>query len=310
MQDPNTQAEQVQPVIDFSTIIPSMPKLENQAAQEVVNKTETPSEQSQIEKPVNEFVNVEGEMIEVNLDEVIGTNPKDGSPIYLRDTDNPKSYKYFQSVRTKEKNRYEARLKELEGRLNTVQQPQEVKTEQRLEPPKMPPKPIRPKDYDETEAITNPESASGIFLKQDREYKDAAIDLLVYKNEQLESFKRQIEVEKAEQLKSKEVLARQSYELGLLQEVGASDINEAREIQESFSTPKDDREFAKDLLEFHRWKKGQKTPQTQQKIEQFDRNGKRQSQYIPPPGVIGSQSAPDTPTLGDELIKITKQYRI
>jgi len=131
-----------------------------------------------------------------------------------------------------------------------------------------------------------------------------------YKEDELFSFKGQIEAEKAEQLKSKEELARQAYQLGLIQEMGASDINEAREVQEEFATPKNDKEFAKDLLEFHRWKKGQKTPQAQQKIDQFNRNGQRQAQYVPPPGVIGSQTAPDNPTLGDELIKITKQYRI
>lgn len=309
MQDPNTQPEQVQPIIDFSTIIPNMPKLENQEIQspEIIGQ-QVPTE-PQTEKPVNEFVNVDGEMIEVNLDEVIGTNPKDGSPIYLRDTDNPKSYKYFQSVRTKEKNRYETKLKELEEKLNTVQKP-EVKPEVKLEPPKVPPKPIRPKDYDETEAITNPESLSGQFLMQDREYKDAVIERLLYDNDQLKSFKGQIETERTTQLKSQEELAKQAYWLGQIQQVGGVDMNEAKEIWETYSTPKDDVAYLKEVIDFHHFKKGQRTPQAQQQIAQFDKNTQRQSQYLPPPGVIGTQSQVETPTLGDALMETVKKYRI
>ena len=299
----DTQQEQVQtqnqsPIIDFSTILPNIPPLESQVVQE------SPIQEQQSEAPVNEFIVVDGEKVEVNLDEIIGNHP-DGTPIKLRETDNPKSYKFFQA----RDSRNAKRLKEMEEKLNT-QQPKEVKVEVKLEPPTRPEFPKRPKDYDPTEAVTDSDSSSYQYERMKEDYYAQRDIYDRYKEDELFSFKGQIEAEKAEQLKSKEELARQAYQLGLIQEMGASDINEAREVQEEFATPKNDKEFAKDLLEFHRWKKGQKTPQAQQKIDQFDRNGKRQNQYVLPPGVVGSQTAPENPTLGDELIKITKQYRI
>lgn len=304
MEDGNTPTGQVQtPVIDFSTIIPSMPKLENQEA--VNSEIVSPEVTEQTQVPQNEFIIVDGERIEVNLNEVIGENP-DGSPRYLKDTDNPKSYKYYQSKDTKK----ERRIKELEDMVKGIQKPAEVKTEIKPEPPKRPIFPTRPKDYDPTEAVTNPQSVSYQFERAKEDYyaqKDA-YDL--YKETELLSFKGQIEAEKAEQLKSKEQLAYEAYQLGLIQEAGASDINEAKEVQVAFATPKDDKEFAKELLEFHRWKKGQKTPQAQQKIDQFNKNGQRQAQYLPPPGVIGSQSASEEPTFGDLLMKTVKERRI
>lgn len=299
MQDPNTQQEQVQPIIDFSTILPNMPKLENQ---EAVQETNEPA---QPEAPVNEFIIVDGEKVEVNLDEVIGNHP-DGTPIKLRDTDNPKSYKFFQA----RDSRKDKRLKEMEDKLNTVQQPKEVKTEQKLEPPKRPEFPKRPKDYDPTEAVTNPESNSYQYerMKEDYYIQKDAYDS--YRENELFSFKGQIEAKEQAQLKSQQELAFQSYQLGLLQEVGAADINEASEIQKMYATPKDDREFAKDLIDLYRWKKSQKTPQAQKTIDNFNRSGQRQNQYIAPPGVIGSQSAPENPTLGDALMETVKKYRI
>jgi len=308
MQDPNTQEEPVQ--LDFSTVIPNMPKLENQetTSPEITGQT-TPTEQSQTEKPVNEFVNVDGEMVEVNLDEVIGTNPKDGSPIYLRDTDNPKSYKYFQSVRTKEKTRYETRLKELEEKLNTTRQP-EVEPEVKLEPPKRPEFPKRPKDYDPTEAVTNPDSPSYQYERMKEEYYAQRDIYDKYKEDEMFSFKGQIEAKEQAQLKSQQELAYQAQMLGQIQQIGGVDAQRAKQIFDNYSAPKDNESFLKELIEFDNWKLGQKTPQTQQKIDQFNKNGQRQAQYVPPPGVIGSQSAPDNPTLGDELTKVTKQYRI
>lgn len=310
MEDGNTGQVQT-PVIDFSTIIPGMPKLGNQeitspeiTGTEVTSPEVTGQSIEQAEAPQNEFIIVDGEKIEVNLNEVIGENP-DGSPRYLRDTDNPKSYKYYQSKDTKK----ERRIKELEEMVKSIQKPAEVKTEPQPEPPKLLPKPIKPRNYDETEAITDPESPSGIFLKEDRDYKDSVLEVLLYENSQLKSFKGQIETEKAEQLKSKEQLAHEAYQLGLIQEVGA-DINEAQEVQREFAIPKNDKEFAKELLEFHRWRKGQKTSQAQQKIDQFNKNGQRQAQYLPPPGVIGSQSAPEESTFGDLLVETVKKHRI
>lgn len=307
MQDGSTPQGQAEiPVIDFSTILPNMPKLENQeiVTPEVGNRVELPTQQANEQPVANEFIIVDGERVEVNLDEIVGNHP-DGTPIKLRDTDNPKSYKFFQARDSKNAKR----LKELEEKLNTVQKP-EVKPEVKLEPPKVPPKPIRPKDYDETEAITNPDSSSGQFLMQDREYKDAVIERLLYDNDQLKSFKGQIETERTTQLKSQEELARQAQILGQIQQVGGVDTNEAKEIWETYSTPKDDTQFLKDLVEFHHFKKGQKTPQAQQQIAQFEKNTQRQSQYLPPPGVIGTQSQVETPTLGDALMETVKKYRI
>lgn len=300
----DTQQEQVQsatPVIDFSTIIPGMPKLETQeVSPEQVGQVEQPK----IEAPVNEFIIVDGERVEVNLDEIVGNHP-DGTPIKLRETDNPKSYKYFQARDSKNAKR----LKELEEKLNTAQKP-EVKPEVKLEPPKRPTVPQRPKDYDPTEAVTNPESPSYQFERAKEDYylqKDAYDK---YVEDQMLGFKGQIESERANQLRSQEELARQAQILGQIQQVGGVDTNEAKEIWETYSTPKDDSQFLKDLVEFHHFKKGQRTPQAQQQISQFEKNTQRQSQYLPPPGVIGTQSPSEEFDLGKELLKTAKQYRI
>jgi hypothetical protein len=306
MQDGSTPQGQAEiPVIDFSTILPNMPKLESQeiVTQEVGNRVEVPTHQAN-EPVVNEFIIVDGERVEVNLDEIVGNHP-DGTPIKLRETDNPKSYKYFQARDTKNAKR----LKEMEEKLNAVQKPQ-VQPEVKLEPPKRPTFPQRPKDYDPTEAVTNPESPSYQFERQKEDYylqKDV-YDKFV--EDQMFSFKGQIETERTNQLKSQEELARQAQILGQIQQVGGVDTNEAKEIWETYSTPKDDTQFLKDLVEFHHFKKGQRTPQAQQQIAQFEKNTQRQSQYLPPPGVIGTQSQVETPTLGDALMETVKKYRI
>lgn len=309
----DTQQEQVQQVIDFSTIIPSMPKLENQeiTTQEVGNRVETKDptfgmfkKEEAPETPVNEFIIVDGEKVEVNLDEIIGNHP-DGTPIKLRDTDNPKSYKFFQA----RDSRKDKRLKELEDKLNVVQQPQ-VQPEQKLEPPKRPEFPKRPKDFDPTESVTNPDSPSYQYERMKEDYYAQRDTYDKYKEDELFSFKGQIEAKEQAQLKSQQELAYQSQMLGQISQIGGVDQNEAKEIWDTYTTPKDNESFLKELVEFHHFKKGKATPQTQKTIDNFNRNGQRQSQFIAPPGVIGSQSAPENPTLGDELLKITKQYRM
>jgi hypothetical protein len=267
--------QNAQTVIDFSTIIPSMPKLE----QEVVETSQGETQQTNQEVPIEPLTKVDEPSKE----------PFDAA-------------KHYQSIADK-------RLAELE-REKVLREQAEAKLQQYIQPkvevqapPKLLPRPTRPKDYDETEAITNPDSSSGIFLKADRDYKDSALEVLLYENAQLKSFQGQIETEKVEQLKSKELLAHEAYQLGLIQEAGASDVNEAREVQKDFATPKNDKDFAKDLLEFYRWKKGQVSPQTQSKVEQFNKNSQRQAQYIAPPGVVGSQAVSEEKTFGDLLVE-------
>lgn len=301
----DTQQEQVQtPVIDFSTIIPNMPKLETQEAVQASPEQVGQVEQPKIEAPVNEFIIVDGERVEVNLDEIVGNHP-DGTPIKLRETDNPKSYKYFQARDSKNAKR----LKELEEKLNTVQKP-EVKPEVKLEPPTRPLFPQRPKDYDPTEAVTNPDSPSYQYERMKEDYYLRRDEYDKYVEDQMFSFKGQIEAKEQAQLKTQEELARQAYMIGQIQQVGGVDVNEAKEIWEAYSTPKDDLSYLKEVVEFHHFRKGQKTPQAQQQIAQFEKNTQRQSQYLPPPGVIGTQSPAETPTLGDALMETVKKYRI
>ena len=288
--------------LDFSSVL-----TQQGSKSEAVNVPETVPQdvvQPAVQEVQNEFIIVDGERVELNLDEVIGSHP-DGTPIKLRDTDNPKSYKFFQARDSKK----ERELKELRELVKGVQKPQEVKPEPKPIPTR-PVFPTRPKDYDPTEAVTNPDSVSYKFEREKEDYyaqKDA-YDL--YRENELMTFKGQIESEKEVQLKSQAELEYQAKMLGEIQRVGGVDVSEAKEIWTEFTTPKNDQEFLKDVVDFHHFKKGKLNPQAQAKVDQFNRNGQRQAQYVAPPGVIGSQAPPDDFDFGKEVLKTAQKFRL
>ena len=194
--------------------------------------------------------------------------------------------KHFQSIADKrlaELEREKVTRERLEAELNQFKQPKAV------EPPKRPVFPQRPKDYDPTEAVTNPDSPSYHYERQKEEYYGKRDEYDQYIESQTFSLKEQLEKERQAVEETKQQAAYKAYRIGQMQKMGVADIKEAEEIWDNFSTPKKDEDFLKDVIEFHRYKKSQINPTAQKKVNEIEQRNERMKQPLPP-GVLPGKS--------------------
>lgn len=184
--------------------------------------------------------------------------------------------KHYQSIADKrlaELEREKVARERLEAELNQLKQPKAQ------EPPK---KPIKPKDYDATEAITNPESISWKYREEKEVWDD-------YRDSKVESLEQMIQQERQASEEIKQQTALKAYRIGQIQKMGVADIKEAEEIWDNFSTPKKDEDFLKDVIEFHRFKRSQINPSAQKRVSEIEQRNERMKQPLPP-GVLPGKS--------------------
>jgi hypothetical protein len=107
-------------------------------------------------------------------------NPTDVVEDELKDVDNPKSYKHFQRIaeqRLQETQSEREQRIRLEEKVNYLEQQQKpVEKVEDFKPPVRPQKPVRPNDYDPTEAVTNLSSASAKYDRALQEYFENVAD--------------------------------------------------------------------------------------------------------------------------------------
>jgi len=284
----NTQTERVQLTpSDLGLTEPVVPTTPVETPKEV--------EAPQVEK---EYVYVDGERIEIDPNEVIGEKP-DGTPMYLRETDNPKSYKFYQAKDTKK----DLRIKQLEEKLGQfekkIQQPEPVKQETPVI--QMPAEVVElPDNFDFIEAQTNPESNEAKlyakYLKNQSEW--TKYNRIVAQ---------EIQKERAMTAQEKQIAQQKAWAIGEVQKY-ESDPIKAQQIFDWFTNEVLAKDNFKEIVNFYNVSKSK--PATQQKIDQFDKNGKRQTEYILPPGVIPTQPAPTEFNFGEALTNTVKQTRI
>jgi hypothetical protein len=247
-----------------------------------------------------EFVFVDGERVDIDPNEVIGEKP-DGSPMYLRETDNPKSYKYFQVKDSKKLNK----IKELEEKLSTFEQklqsappPQEAKA--------IPNKPVhpgqKPEGYNKYDAFNDPESPSYKWQEKWDSYLEQKSTYDEYVISQYESTLKATEQEK-------HIATQRAQIIGEIQKHEPDPIK-AQQILDWFYNEIIGKDNFREVVNFHNYSTKQLRPQAQQKMEQMDKNGKRQDEILLPPGVVPKQPAPSEYNFGDELVNLVKQTRI
>lgn len=262
-----------------------------------------PTETPEAPEPVateREFVMVDGDRVDIDLEEVIGEKP-DGSPMYLRETDNPKSYKYFQVKDSKKLNKIkelEEKLTSFEQKLQSAPPPQEAKV--------TPNKPVhpgqKPEGYNKYDAFNDPESPSYKWQEKWDGYLEQKSTYDEYVISQYESTLKATEQER-------QIATQRAQLVGELQK-HEPDPMKAQQILDWFYNDVIGKDNFREVVNFYNYSTKQLRPQAQQKIEQMDRNGKRQDEILLPPGVVPKQPAPSEYNFGDELVNLVKQTRI
>lgn len=208
--------------------------------------------------------------------------------VELRDVDNPKSYKHFQSLYNKTekelreereaKIRLEERLKALEEKAS---QPEQPKEEPKVEHPGQPPQ--KPADYNKYEAATDPDSASFKYREALEEYNQK---LIQYQAERLERLNKTFEQEQQEKQQREKFAQQKAFALSEFQKAGA----DPEEAQKAFEWVASGQSGSWDnLLKYYRYVNS--TPTTNKK-EIIERRGQRKDEYVLPAGAVPSEPEP------------------
>lgn len=139
----------------------------------------------------------------------------------LKDVDNPKSYKHFQKIaeqRLQENARErllreqaEAKLKEYEERLAKPEIPKAVLTQ--------PTKPVKPQNFNDVEALTDPSSASWSWRIANEQYKE---DMIEYQANVLNNVSTKFEQTEKEKQQAQHYQAHKQHWMGELVKAGGT----------------------------------------------------------------------------------------
>lgn len=222
------------------------------------------------------------EEVEAREDEFVQDEPLSTSD-NVEAKDNDSQFQYWQSQADKNKAEVEALKVEMEA----LKQ-QSVKVEEETKEPTLvkPTKPVKPADYDYSEALADPDSVSAKYIAEKENYMDSMSDYLMNQDENRQ---------KALQIQAEQQMAKQQHQETLAELQGRHGYTpeQANDFIKSMSSP--DSLSLDNLVKLHQLNMGnvpqqatqeqQVAPQAQQKANQM----KQRSEKLSIPKPIGVQ---------------------
>ena len=234
--------------------------------------------------------------------------PVQGEPASETPADNDQvRYQYWQSQADKLKNQNDVLLQQLQMQQAQPQQEQEI-AEPEIELPEPPEKPQRPYNFSMDEALSDPQSESARFVRQEQAWRD---DMDDYKNMQfeyqmamLEDEREQMRVQRQEEIQRQQAAQQEAAQINSIKQDVMSKYNvDANTAEDFVRVMSDPQSISMDNL----WKlyssdKGVSSPNTPPAPSAEFEQVKRAQQVPTSMGVMPSQNRQNEGSMEDKIM--------